>query len=218
VPAHQAERYLAEALRSILDQTRPADEVIVVDDGCTDGTAAVAREFDRVTLLSLRHAGIGATMNAGLLAARGEYVGFLDADDLWSRDKLERQMEAFVRRPETDLVFGGVQSFISAEIDEAERGRIECPAAPMAGFVAGTLLARRDVFARVGLFRTDVRVGQFVDWCARARESGAITTMLPEVVLRRRLHGRNLSLREPDARRDFVRLAKAALDRRRARA
>jgi glycosyltransferase involved in cell wall biosynthesis len=94
IPAYNAAPWLAETLESALGQTWATKEVIVVDDGSTDDTAAIARTFEPrgVRLVSQSNAGLSAARNAGLRVARGDYVQFLDADDLVSPDKIERQV------------------------------------------------------------------------------------------------------------------------------
>jgi glycosyltransferase involved in cell wall biosynthesis len=93
MPAYNAAATIAAALRSVEAQTVPPDEVIVVDDGSADGTAAlVAKRFPRVRLIRQANAGCGQARNTGVRAAKGEWLAFLDADDLWLPRKLERQL------------------------------------------------------------------------------------------------------------------------------
>jgi glycosyltransferase involved in cell wall biosynthesis len=216
VPAYNAERYLAEALDSVLGQTQAPEEIIVVNDGSTDGTEDIARSFGRsVCLLSTPHGGAGAARNAGVESAQGEFVSFLDADDLWMPEKLSLQREALRARPNVHMVFGYVRQFISPELDEAVRSRIECPAGSMPGFHAGTMFIRRTTFQGVGPFNTGLKVGEFIDWYLRAVEAGLQSIMLPDVVMSRRLHGTNLVLRERTALPEYASILKASLDRRR---
>jgi len=103
IPAYDAGRFVAKAVATALAQTRPVLEVIVVDDGSRDDTAAVARAAG-ATVISQRNAGPGAARNAGVRAARGSWIAFLDADDAWHPEKLERQWAAHERCPEAQLL------------------------------------------------------------------------------------------------------------------
>jgi len=95
IPTYNAERYLPDAIDSVLAQTCPAGEIIVVDDGSSDGTPRVAERYgSRVRWLPQENQGSGAARNRGIEASRGELLAFLDADDLWVRDKLTWQVEA----------------------------------------------------------------------------------------------------------------------------
>jgi glycosyltransferase involved in cell wall biosynthesis len=214
IPAHDAERYLAEAISSVLAQTRRDLEVVVVDDGSTDRTKAIAEGFgEPVRCLSREQGGIGAARNFGVEHAHGRYLAFLDSDDLWVEDKLELQLGACA--DDVDLVLGLVQEFISPELDAERVARIRCAPEPRPGYLPGALLVARERFERVGPFREDLRVGEFVDWMARVRELGLRELMLPREVLRRRLHDENQSVRNRDDMTDFARVVKASLDRRR---
>ncbi|HOM77360.1 MAG TPA: glycosyltransferase [Anaerohalosphaeraceae bacterium] len=104
IPAYNAQKYIARAIESILRQSRPADEIIVVDDGSTDDTAAVVRSYgDKVRLISQSNGGASAARNAGIRAAKGNWIAFLDADDEWLPEKLLLQTELLLKHP--DLVW-----------------------------------------------------------------------------------------------------------------
>src|SRR4051794_14096920 len=217
IPVHDGERSLAEAIEGVLAQPAPPFEVIVVDDGSTDGSAAVAERYaPRVTVNRQENAGIGATRNRGVALATGDMVAFLDADDLWEPRKLELQLAAMAAEPKPDFVLGHVRQFVDPGLTPEDAARIDCPDGLQPGYLPGALLARREAFERVGAFREDLRVGEFVDWMARAREIGLRETMLADHVLSRRLHDTNRSLEDRTDMSDFARVAKAALDRRRA--
>ena len=210
VPAHNAAPYLAEAIDSIQAQAHGNLDIVVVDDGSTDATAEIAA-VDGVRLQRQPHRGAGAARNAGLALARGEFIAFLDADDLWTAGRLDLQLRAAASQPH---LFGRVEQFISPEIDAAEAG-LYCPEGSSPAYLVGCLLARASAFERVGGFREDLRVGEFVDWYARAEELGLLSHMLDETVLRRRIHSTNLGLTRRDAAGDYAVVLKAALDRRR---
>jgi glycosyltransferase involved in cell wall biosynthesis len=107
IPAFRAERTIRRALDSVLSQTVPAAEIIVVDDGSPDDLASVVAEYgDRVRLIRKPNGGAASARNAGIEAASGDFVAFLDADDYWEPAKLERQLAIFQRHPELALVAG----------------------------------------------------------------------------------------------------------------
>jgi len=216
IPVHNCERYLGEAIDSILAQTYRPLEVIVVDDGSTDATAQVAQAFGPpVRLMQQSRQGTAAARNHGVAAARGELVAFLDADDVWTVDKLTLQMEALEAHPELEAVFGLVENFTSPDLDEEARQRLVVPPDLMAGLAAGAMLIRRTAFEHVGDFDSQWQVVEFVDWCARAMEKGIRYEVLPELVMRRRLHADNKTTRQRSEQIEYVRMARAALVRRR---
>ena len=104
IPCFNYGKFLGAAIDSVLAQTHAAREIIIVDDGSTDASAEVARGYGApVTLISRPNGGISAARNTGIREASAELLGFLDADDLWTSDKLERQVEALSRDPGAGL-------------------------------------------------------------------------------------------------------------------
>lgn len=216
IPVHNGERYLAEAIRSVLDQTLPPDELIVVDDGSTDASAQVARSFGPpVRVLAQANLGPAAARNLGAQQASGDLLAFLDADDLWTPEKLARQSAVLAADPVCDAVLGRVENFVSPELDESQAAKLARTAAQSGEFHIGALLIRRDAFRRVGWFDAGLRHGEFIDWWARATQLHLAYTVLPDLVLRRRLHADNLTRREPGGRRDYLALLRQHLARQR---
>lgn len=211
IPVYNGARYLADAIRSVLAQDHRPIQVVVVDDGSTDDSADVAAAFaPDVECHRQPNQGAAAARNLGVTLAHGALLTFLDADDVWMPGKLRRQVDAMASHPHLDLVLGHVRQVI---VGATKGGAVQAPAQP--GYVPGALLMRREAFDRVGPFDTRWRVGEFIDWHARAVELGLQEMTLPEVVLERRIHDSNLGRREPENRVDYVRVVKAALDRRR---
>jgi glycosyltransferase involved in cell wall biosynthesis len=216
IPVYNCEAYLAEAIDSVLAQAYAPLEVIVVDDGSTDGSIHVAARYaPRVRCVHQENSGIGAARNRGIEQAAGDMLAFLDADDLWSPTKLSLQVAALDLDPEMDIVLGLARQFRSPDMEDETVAPRAAAETVMAGYVPGTVLIRRESFARVGPFATGWRVGEFIDWYARAVDLGLKSHMLQEVVLHRRLHDTNIGIVEPEARADYLRILKASLDRRR---
>lgn len=207
IPVYNGERHLAEAIQSVLAQTLPPDEVIVVDDGSTDDSAAVARAFGPVVrVLCQANLGPAAARNLGLAHASGDLLAFLDADDLWLPDKLAYQCAVLSAHPACEAVLGRLENFISPELDESAAAKLAKAAAQSGVFALGCLLIRRDAFMRVGWFDAHLRHGDFIDWWARASQLPLNYETLPKWVLRRRLHANNLTRREQDGRSDYLAL------------
>ena len=216
IVVYNGERYLAEAIESILAQTHPPSELIVVNDGSTDGTATIARGFAEVRYQYRPNGGIGAARNLGLELARGDFIAFLDADDLWMPEKLAQQAAAFAADPQLGIVTGLIEQFHSPELDPAIAATIHCPRDPMPGHSFGAMLIRREVFSRVGPVVTGQDKAESVNWCLRARDLGIRVRVLPEIVTRRRLHGANNSIINRHRNTEYAVAVKASLDRRRA--
>jgi glycosyltransferase involved in cell wall biosynthesis len=218
VPVFNGEKYLGEALQSILRQTHRPLEIIVADDGSTDGTAAVVSAYGaRVRHLKQSNSGPAAARNLGLRAAQGDFVAFLDADDLWHPEKLERQLARFQARPELDYCVAHAQNFWIPElIEEEKKFRDHRISKALPGYITTTLLARRALFDAVGQFDTALGHGDATDWFLRAAEHGAVSELLPDVLLYRRLHRANRTRHlASGSRNEFLHLVKKSLDQRR---
>lgn len=216
IPVRNGEAYLAEAIESVLMQTRPCDQLIVVDNGSADRSAEIAAGFGApVEVVSEPRPGIGAARNAALRAARGDYLAFLDADDLWEPDKTALQLAAFETAPRLQLVFGHVLQFVSPDLAAEEAEALRVPASSQPGQYIGAMLARRDAIEAIGLWPEDVRVSDGLSFLLRARELGLEQAMLAETVTLRRIHGANHSIQNRDERAEFARHLKRSLDRRR---
>ena len=191
VPVYNGEQFLAEALDSILAQTCAPFEVIVVDDGSTDDTAAVAARYGKqIAYYRQDNAGPSAARNHGVRATRGDLVAFLDADDVWRPEKLARQAARFALRPELDISMTHARNFWIPGLrheEEAFRGPPSCVAP------ASSLVARRVVLNRIGLFDADVKHKEMPGWLLHAAQRGAVVETLPDILVDRRIHHSNRS-------------------------
>lgn len=214
IPVYNGERYLSEAIKSIVTQTYQPLEIIIVDDGSSDASAQVAQTFGKsVRYVFQPHTGIGAALNRGIELAQGTLFAFLDQDDLWISNKIQLQIAAIENDPGLDLVFGYVEQFYTPGLNTDTKNRIRCPNAPMPGYLRGSMLATRQAFIRVGVF-SNYRTGNFIDWYMRAQEYKLTSVMLPVVLIKRRVHSTNTA-RDKRIWVDYARIIKAGLDRRR---
>jgi len=221
IPVYNYERYLGEAIESVLSQTYQDLEVIVVDDGSTDRSGDVAKSFAGrgVRYCQEVHAGIGPARNKGVELAQGEFIAFLDADDRWPLEKIERQLRAFENDPALEMVFGQALQLQNGPAWEAGvRDKNLTVDGMVPGMVPGTMLIKRAAFDRVGKFQGGLKVGEFIDWYARAVELKVRSLVLPELLLWRRIHDSNQGVRERQSVTDYARVLKAKLDRKRAEA
>lgn len=211
IPAYNAAATLRETLASVLAQSVPPERVIVVDDGSTDGTEAIARGYGQaVSCIVQDNAGCGAATTRGLDAVETPIVATLDADDLWLPEKAERQLAHLAANPEIDAVFCHMRLFSDDEGD-SRAGTV----AP--GWGRSTMTMRTAMFAKVGaVFDPPGRRGDLVDWLARARETGHRLHMQDEVHALRRIRKGSLSDgRDAVKDRGYVHAAWRAIQRRR---
>lgn len=216
VPVYNGERYITEALDSISSQTHQPAEVIVVDDGSTDKTADLVESYgSNIICLQQANSGAATARNTGIQASHSDYLAFLDHDDLWVANKLEMQLAAFTRNPELDMVFGHATQFHCPSLDETECSKLRLPDKPMPAYIAGSRLVKRNSFLKVGLYDPSVRMGECLEWHARAIDAGLKIRMLTEVVYLRRIHATNMGRTAAENRSEYARVMKRLLDRRR---
>ncbi len=215
IPVYNREHYVAEAILSVLNQSYPVAEVLVIDDGSTDQSADIVQGFPfPVQYHRQVHSGAAAARNRGVALAKGEFLAFLDSDDRWRPDKLALQMAEFADNADLAIVFGHVQQFYSPDLPIDQCPRIA--AEVMAGYHVGTMLIRKKAFQQVGLFETQWQVGEFISWQTKATDLGLPMVMLPQVVMERRLHSSNMGRMERSATSDYLQIVRTTLERRRA--
>jgi glycosyltransferase involved in cell wall biosynthesis len=214
IPVRDGAAYLAEAIASALAQ-KEAAEVIVVDDGSQDQTAAVVRSMNDERLIYVRQERLGAAAarNLGVDRASADLLAFLDADDIWTPGKLAAQMCALSTG--VDIVFTGIEEFVSPELSPDEASSLRPRAGPLQGVSVVTMLMRRSDFRRVGRFDETIGTGEFLHWYARAGEIGLASLTLPQVYARRRLHLANHGRRFAADRGAYASILRDMLQRRR---
>jgi glycosyltransferase involved in cell wall biosynthesis len=207
-------KYLAEAVRSVQASTQaepPVNiEVIVVNNGSTDGSLSLAQSLG-AQVLDEPKPGAAHARNRGVSAARGEFLAFLDADDLWAPGKLSRQLHELDTRSSLDMVFTHGENFFSPELTEAQRAAVVCEPGTRPFIIPSAMLARRESFLRAGPL-PDLREGEFIAWYGIALAMGLQSEVIPEPLIKRRVHLAN-STRLASHPADLLRAAKMVLDR-----
>lgn len=198
IPTYNRAAFLSDAVESVLRQTFTNYEIIVVDDGSTDGTDSLIQGYgDRLKYVRQQNRGVSVARNEGVRVSRGEYIAFLDSDDIWTPDKLACQISFLSRFPECDLLFSPAW-VVNANLDRTS-------SQPLFGGLAVsditlntlylrniiiviTLLVRRDVFQAIGGFDPDIRYGEDWSLAIRILTRGALGAYLPEPLAYIRRH------------------------------
>ncbi|GMU78449.1 MAG: hypothetical protein AMXMBFR46_12440 [Acidimicrobiia bacterium] len=199
VPVFNGARFLGECVASLLAQDWPALDVVVVDDGSTDDSAAIAEGFPGVRVVRRAHEGLGATRNAGIDAAAGDLVGFCDSDDLWKPNKASVQAAYLDAHPEVDLALCRMETRFEAGVEQPAWMHRDQVYGDFDGVSATSALFRPAVFEALR-YRTDMDNGTDFNLLVRARASGFVSVVLDEVLLVRRIHDRNMMHRLGPAR------------------
>lgn len=208
MPVHNGARYLREALECALSQSHTPVELVVVDDGSTDETPQILREFEsRIRHIRQENKGAAAARNAAIEASTGELISFLDADDLWTPDKLRIQVEYLDKHPEIDLVASRwqvVEPGTRIDLDSDVTGAV-LSTDQVSDWIYNELLMdciihtttvvmRRRLVDKIGLFDMGLRRGQDYDYWLRASRATPIHRLQARLSIYR-LHEQNSTWR-----------------------
>ena len=210
IPAYNAAGTIAETIESAVRQTVPPARILVVDDGSTDATRAVAEACGGcVSVQTQPNQGPGAAMSRGMKQCDTPLIAAIDADDIWLPEKMERQLDYLRRNPACQGVFARMRHFGETVVGDVVQD----------GWGRSTMLIHSEVYDAVGdVVDPPGRRGEMIDWLARAREAGFEMAMLPEVLALRRVSLNSLSAgRDTERDRSYVQVAISALRRKRAR-
>ncbi|MHA1537103.1 MAG: glycosyltransferase family 2 protein [Alphaproteobacteria bacterium] len=218
IPIFNGEKFIAEALDSVFGQTHSPIEIIVVNDGSTDGTKAVLGGYGkRIKVIDQANAGANPARTHGIEASSGSLLAFLDADDLWLPEKTEIQVEQLTGRPKAGISTCLIENFWEQELaGEAEQLRGTKHDGPRMATMQGMMISR-EVFDRLGGLGSDIVHFDEIDLLLRAKADGVSIEHVDRVLVRRRIHENNISRgRGAQARADLLLLAEQAVARRRA--
>jgi len=216
LPVYNGDPFLAEAIESVLQQPYRPVEIVVVNDGSTDGTATIVEHYadnKRTTIVHHRqpNRGLPASLNRGLELATGEWITFIDADDCWAVDKLAVQTAHLLADPNLVAVWGSTQMF--AVGDDSQRVML---GKPWHGTNLGSGLFRRSVFDHVGNFDATLDHGDDFDWYLRLKSHAELQQLkVAEIALFYRYHGNNMWLGQPDAIRQNLQVIRKHIGRQR---
>jgi len=210
IPAYNSQDFILDAIKSIQNQTHPIDEIIVIDDGSVDNTQQLIQsQTKNIIYLKQDNQGPSAARNAGIKRAKGDWIAFLDADDQWIENKIEKQLDALSLSPELHLLAGDMQEIgmnnevmtqsVLAKHNLLQPFQLNQSRAihhALAQLVSknfiptGTVLVKRSTVLEAGLFNKDIRFGEDLELWAKIAAKHPITC-LPEILMLRRLHQQN---------------------------
>ena len=188
------ERYLAEAIESVLGSDHKNFELLIVDGHSTDETREIAGRYKQARLVLQEGSGIASAWNQGINLSSGDLIAFMSADDIWAPTKLTAQVSVLARDQSVQFVVGLAKFFLQEGCSIPKGFKPDLLGDARPAFIMETLLARKSVFREVGMFDPALKISEDVDWFARARDMRIKDAVLPEVVVRKRVHDHNISL------------------------
>ena len=223
VPTYNPQEHLLACFARSCSQTYTSYEVIVVDDGSEAEyaplLAGLKNRYPCLRLLTVSpNRGVAHARNLGAAAARGEYLAFLDHDDLWDSRKLEWQARFLDSAPDCGYVTSRQRYFLEDGVESTPSWVRDCHIGiALPGFLPGTLLVRKTVFLQLQGFDETLKAGtDDVDWFFRANTAAIRTHELPEELLLRRIHGKNLSAQAQAHNKELLSVVRMNMARRNA--
>lgn len=215
IPVYNGEKYLSETLDSVTAQTYTPYEIVLVDDGSTDGGAAIAKIYPSVRYFFQKNSGIAAARNRAIEVAKGDLVAFLDQDDLWTPNKLKVQVRYALEHPEVALVLAREKLFFSDGYYSEFVAKHLYMGREHLSLVPGVWLIRREALKVVGGMDGAYKLADDVDWLMRFFDAGYRYGFVDETVLHKRIHGENASLKLHVAIDEILTAFRASIHRRR---
>ncbi|MCC5907089.1 MAG: glycosyltransferase family 2 protein [Balneolaceae bacterium] len=207
IPVYNGERYISDAIDSVLAQNYSPIEIIVVDDGSTDSTKKVLKKYkDQIVYIYKKNGGISSARNAGLDAVKGEFIAFIDADDIWHPSKLKKQFSLFDEYKSLEIAIGLSIDFEGTLIEKKEK---------TFRLTLGNSLFKKPVFKKVGRFDEELELGEDTDWFFRARENNISVAVHKDVVTFYRRHDNNITKDKKKFNFYVFKVLKKAKDRKR---
>jgi len=214
IPVFNGERYLAEAIESVLQQTCLPKEIIVVDDGSEDHTAEIAQSYPQVQYLFQVNQGAAAARNAGIDAACGDLITFLDGDDIMLPNAISKRVAHILQNPNISCLISMHQSFLEPGMEKPSWLRDEELSEGQFGL--GHIIAKKSLFVKVGGFDPKYLTNENLEILFRAKGLDFQIDTFPEVVILRRIHTKNLSQKVALSRANMLKIARASIERQKA--
>lgn len=215
IPVYNCERYLGDAVNSIIKQDYRPLEIIIVDDGSNDGTADIARSYKEVQYIYQPNQGQPVARNKGIAAAQGKFIAFLDADDIWMPNKLSIQMDYLNDHPNIGFVVAKRRIHIEEGIEKPPWYREHLFENDSVCFNPSVMLVRRSVFEKAGCWNPVFRYGETGEWLTRVKDAGISYAIIHETLLISRVHDQNMTYNLDNIRSEILYALKASVDRNR---
>ncbi|MBL1211076.1 glycosyltransferase family A protein [Geminocystis sp. GBBB08] len=213
IPVYNGERFLAEAIKSIMKQNYQPLEIIVIDDGSTDKTVNVASRFKDITkYIYQENSGVSRARNTGIKMAKGDLITFLDADDLFPSNSLEKYVDFMKKNIDVDIVQGYTQDQWLYKIED-DRLLFESKRKPHISFNVGSAIWKKSVFEKIGLFNESMSYGEDVDLWVKVNENSMKKVIIERITLFYRRYKSYINYETARKNMSLMKVMKQYLDR-----
>lgn len=212
------EAYIVQALQSIFLSHQQPDEVLVIDGHSSDATVPLAQSVPGVCVITQKGTGIANAYNQAIAAATGDLLAFISHDDLWLPCKLDRQLALMNSSPDLMYSVTLVEHFVDAGGVPPPGFRSDLLKGPVQGYLMESLMVRPVAFSLIGMFNPEFTVGEDSDWFMRARDAGLESAVLPEVLVKKRVHADSATMTQKNLSSHLLTALRRSIERKRSRA
>jgi len=216
LPVYNGAQYLNETIDSVLMQAYPTLELIVVNDGSVDNSEGICKTYQNIRYVYQENQGVPFARNHGVSLAKGEFLSFIDQDDLWMPGKCEAQMMAFQKHPHLGYCLTRQEFYLTENVERPDWCPEDWLNRPVAGFSPSTLMIRKTLFEKMGPFDTSLPTGSDTEFFFQLKDADVPFTQLEEIYVRKRIHQDNQSKSRDALRRDIMETLRRSIHRQRA--
>lgn len=194
IPVYNAEDFLEEAIRSVLGQNYGNIEIIAVNDGSTDNSLGILKQYERdVIVIDQKNAGVASARNRGIAEAKGEYVAFLDNDDIFLPDKIRAQVAYLEEHADMQMCVTLCEGFLDGSVQKPEWVREGFLGVTHRNLSPSAWCMQKGLFSYIGTFDTQYVLGSDTDWIARVMKAGVEIGTIERLLWKKRVHKKNAS-------------------------
>ncbi|MCE9642889.1 MAG: glycosyltransferase [Candidatus Andersenbacteria bacterium] len=194
IPVYNAEHFLEQAIESILAQDYAPLEIIAVNDGSTDASADILRTYaEYIRIIDQKNSGVASARNKGFAAARGEYISFLDNDDIFLPRKISAQVEYLEKHPDIHMCVPLCEGFLENGVQKPGWVRDGFLDVMHRNLSPSAWLIRKQLFSYVGAFDPQYSIASDTDWVARVLKAGYEIGTVEQLLWKKRVHQKNAS-------------------------
>ena len=193
LPTYNGAEFLSESLNSIINQSSTPYEVIVIDDGSSDDCKSIVDKFPTFRYFRIENSGVAAARNLGIEKSSGDWIAFIDQDDIWTTDSLSNRLQFLEEHQDADIIIGRQKWFLHNLTLPPSWVKQEQMSNDLDGYLLGCALLRKSLFTRFGLFDVSFRFSSDFDWFFNLKDNGVTFYSIEQIILYKRIHEKNES-------------------------
>ncbi len=203
IPVKNGEKFIAEAIESIINAEVLPAEILIIDGHSTDKTELICSSYKELTFIKQTGTGLEQAFNQGVLESKYDFISFIGSDDIWEVGKLKYQMEAFETNLKAKICITKFKFITDSGCELPANFRKDLLGTEHNGLLLETMLTKREVFEKVGLFNPAFSPHGDFDWFARCKDKGVSIILIPELLVKKRIHENNLFLTSENKKSTF---------------